>query len=134
MSYELYIPPKRLYYNQTNGQFLKGHPNCNKGKKWDEFMPKKAQERCKKGWANVDKFRCRKNGGKNKRTIVAVDKEGRWTAFESSCSAAKLLQVSQGNIIRCCQKNKTNKTDHHVGGIRFYYESENVWMTKIKQS
>lgn len=57
MSYELYIPPKRLYYNPTNGQFLKGHPNCNKGKKWYEFMPKKAQERCKKGWANVDKFR-----------------------------------------------------------------------------
>ena len=133
MSYELYIPPKRLYYNPTNGQFLKGHPNCNKGKKWDEFMPKDAQERCKKGWSNVDKFRCTKNGGFNKKSIVAIDKNGNWTIFESAHSAARAFGTSQGNVTRCCIRNKNEKkTDHHVSGIRFYYESEKVWMTKIK--
>ena len=134
MTHELYIPPKRIYYNPINGQFLKGHPNCNKGKKWNEFMPKKAQRRCKKGWVNVDKYRCTKNGGKNKKQVVAVDKEGRWTVFDSARKAAMLLQVSQGNITRCCQRNQQKeKTDHHVNNIRFYYANENTWMSKIKQ-
>lgn len=31
-----------------NGQFIKGHKTFNKGKKWDEYMPKKSQINCKK--------------------------------------------------------------------------------------
>jgi hypothetical protein len=31
-----------------NGQFIKGHKTFNKGKKWDEYMPKQSQINCKK--------------------------------------------------------------------------------------
>lgn len=51
---ELYIPRERPKYNPANGQFLKGTEPFNKGKKWDEYMGKRAQRRAMKGWKNLD--------------------------------------------------------------------------------
>lgn len=41
---ELYLPPVLPDYNVKNGQFKKGHVPYNKGKKWSEYMTKRAQK------------------------------------------------------------------------------------------
>ena len=46
---ELYLPPVLPDYNLKTGQFKKGHVPYNKGKKWSEYMTKRAQKRCAKG-------------------------------------------------------------------------------------
>ena len=53
MSVELWLPPTKI--NPKTGCFLKGHAPANKGKTWDEYMPKRSQKRCAKGWKNLDK-------------------------------------------------------------------------------
>ena len=45
---ELYIPPKRIYRNPTNGQFLKGLTPHNKGKKWEDYMDMRKAKRIKR--------------------------------------------------------------------------------------
>ena len=57
MSYELYIPQTYEGRNMVNGRFLKGHTPHNKGKKWSDYLTKRQQRRCAKGWKNVEKFR-----------------------------------------------------------------------------
>ena len=48
MNHELWLPPVRV--NPINNRFQKGHVPANKGKKWDEYMPKQSQRRAAKGW------------------------------------------------------------------------------------
>lgn len=45
---ELYIPPEPKAYNVKTGRFMKGHVPHNKGKKWSDYMSKKAQRRAAK--------------------------------------------------------------------------------------
>ena len=56
MSWELYLPPAPPTRSRTTGRFMKGHRPANKGKKWSEYMPKRSQLRCAKGWENVRKY------------------------------------------------------------------------------
>ena len=64
--------------------------------------------------------------------------------------AAKWVGGNRENVGRCCRCNEAKKvckhdwrpgqakgasrinTDHKYMGIRFYFESDNVWTTKIK--
>jgi hypothetical protein len=155
MSYgELTLPPVWDGINKQTGRFLKGHVPANKGKKWSDYMCKRAQKRCAKGWKNLDKHR-NKNGradtaGRCRKQVVAVMDDGSWLLFHYIGPAAAWVGGSRENVGRCCRYNQAKKvckhdwrpgqakgasrinTDHRYMGIRFYFENDNVWTTKIK--
>ncbi len=152
-NYELQLEPVRMNHNPITGKFLKGHLNVNKGKTWDEFMPKRAKRKCRKGWKNLDIYRDKAlqnrspMAGSPKRKVIAVSKDGRWTCFESIRRAEEIIGCSRGAIQNVCRKNQKRKvvhstngkptgkvnTDYSRGGIRFYFEDDPIWMTKIKR-
>jgi hypothetical protein len=157
MSYgELILPSVWTGINKQTGRFLKGHVPANKGKKWSDYMGKRTQKRAMKGWKNLDLHR-NKNGRPDtadrcRKQVIAVLDDGRWYHFGYVEAAAQWLQDRLGiacnreNIGRCCRCNQSRKrlkkpwghpsdkvnTDHKYKGIRFYFESDNVWTTKIK--
>ena len=142
---ELTLPPIRLSYNKQTGRFMKGHTPANKGKKWSEWMGKRAQKRAAKGWANLDKYRPTTrpdNAGRCRKQVIAVLDDGRWCVLPYIGAAGEWVGGNRENVRRCCQYNlrrHVNKktgavnTDHKYKGIRFYYESDNIWTLKVKQ-
>lgn len=153
-NYELRLEPVRLNRNPITGIFLKGHRNVNKGKKWDDFMPKRSQRKCRRGWKNFDKYRAKaiqnrsQRAGVPKRKVIAVYEDGRWTCFESIRGASDVIGCGHWSIWNCCRKNQKRKvvhstngkptgkvnTDYSRGGIRFYFEDDPIWLTKIKRN
>lgn len=155
MSYgELTLPPVWTGINKQTGRFLKGNIPANKGKKWSEYMGKRAQKRAAKGWKNLDLHR-NKNGrpataGRRPKQVVAVMDDGSWLLFPYIGPAAEWVGGSRENVGRCCRLNESKKvckhdwrqgqpkgasrvnTDHKYMGIRFYFETDNVWTTKIR--
>lgn len=149
----LYIPSDWTGINPHNGRFMKGHEPHNKGKKWEEYLPKKSQRRMKKGWKNLDKYRnC--NGrsdvaGRCKKEVVAVRNNGKYHIFDFVGAAAEWLGGSRENVGRCCRLNASRKeckhdwrpgfnkgadlvnTDHQYKGVRFYFADDPIWMEKI---
>lgn len=155
MSYgELYIAPVCTGINKQNGRFLKGHIPHNKGKKWSDYMSKRMQKRCAKGWKNLDKYRPKERPdqvGRCLKQVVAVFDDGRWLVFPSVVAAAEWLGGNRSNIGRCCRQNKAKKvcqhdwrprqpkgasrinTDHRYMGMRWYFETDDVWTEKISK-
>lgn len=155
MSYgELTLPPVWTGINKQNGRFLKGHVPANKGKKWADYMGKRAMKRAAKGWANVISHRPKSRpdtAGRCRKQVIAVMDDGRWFHFAYLGDAAKWVGGSRENVGRCCRCNQEKKvckhdwrpgqskgssrvnTDHKYMGIRFYFESDNVWTTKIQR-
>jgi len=151
MSYgELSLPPLRTGVNKLNGRFTKGHVPANKGKKWSDYMGKRAQKRAAKGWKNLDLHR-NKNGrpdtaGRCRKKVVAVLDDGSWLVFSYLTPAAEWIGGSRENVGRCCRQNNSKRelckpngkpsgrvnTDHRYLGVRFYFESDNTWLKKIK--
>jgi len=141
---ELYIPPIRKPYNPTNGQFLKGHEPHNKGKRWDEWMSKRGQRRVRKGWVNLSEYRPKTRPDTAERCrvqVIAVMDDGTWLVLPYIGAAGEWIGGCRENVRRCCQFNRRrhiNKktgavnTDHKYKGVRFYYESDSIWTTKIK--
>lgn len=157
MSYgEFTLPPIYTGVNNMTERFMKGHVPANKGKRWGDYMGKRSQKRCAKGWKNLDLHR-NKNGrpdtaGRCRKPVIAVMDDGRWQYFSYLGSAAEWLgNCNRENIGRCCRENESKKvckhdwrpnqtkgasrvnTDHKYMGIRWYFESDNVWTEKIKQ-
>jgi hypothetical protein len=143
---ELYIEPPRFNCNVKNGQFLKGSTPFNKGRKWSEWMTKRVQKRAKKGWANLDKYRPKTrpdNAGRCRKAVIAVADDGTWQWFPSISHVGEMLGVCRENVRRCCKTNRKGvtptkswkrvNTDHKYKGLRFYYESDNIWLEKIKK-
>lgn len=144
---ELYIPQERPTRNALTGRFLKGCTPYNKGKKWSDYMGKRAMKRAAKGWKNLELHR-NKNGrpdtaGRCRKEVIAVMDDGTWKHFQYLGSAGEWIGGSRENVGRCCRCNearhvnkKTGKvnTDHKYMGVRFYFESDTIWMNKIKQS
>lgn len=142
---ELYLPPEPLRYNPQNGQFLPGHTPHNKGKKWSEYVGKRAQKRMKKGWANLATHRPTSRpdtSGRCRKQVIAVMDDGTWRHFAFLGSAAEWVGGSRENVGRCCRLNaarhankKTGKinTDHRYNGIRFYFEDDTIWLVKTNQ-
>lgn len=148
---ELVLPTVWTGRNKITGRFLKGHVPANKGKKWSEFMSKRAQRRSAKGWKNLDLHRRRPDtAGRSPKQVVAVFDDGQFLVFPYIGEAAKWLgDGSRENIGRCCRENASRKvckndwrkgqrkgasrvnTDHRYMGIRWYFESDDVWTTKI---
>lgn len=140
-----YIPPKR------KGRFKKGHVPYNKGKKWDEYLPKAMQTKYLKHLKRVQfkkgnpSYRP-ETAGRPKRKVIAVYDDGRFFVIPSLSKARELMDVSSGVIRECCKKNRARRmlrnkngkplnkvnTDYRCRGIRFYYEDDPIWTTKIK--
>ena len=146
MSYgELTLPPVWTGINKQNGRFLKGHEPHNKGKKWSEWMSKRGQRKVRKGWQNVLDHRPKTRpdtAGRCRKPVVAIRDDGSWCVFPFLGAAAEWCGGRRENVRRCCQYNSASRvnkktgrinTDHRYMGIRFYYESDNVWTTKIRQ-
>ena len=151
MSYgELTLPPVWTGINKQTGRFLKGHEPHNKGKKWSEWMSKRGQRKVRKGWQNVLDHRPKKRpdtAGRCRKQVIAVMDDGSWLLFPYLGVAAQWVGGSRENVGRCCRCNQSRKllkkswghpsdkvnTDHKYMGIRFYFESDNVWTTKIRQ-
>ena len=143
-TYELYIQPeRRKTYNTKNGQFLKGNVPHNKGKKWSQWMGKRAQKRAAKGWKNLDLHRPKTRpdtAGRCSIEVVAVRDDGTWSVFSSLSEAARRVGGCSTNISRCARLNRDGKrvkwggtnNDHRYKGIRWYYEADDIWTTKIK--
>lgn len=137
MSYgELRFGPIYTGRDRTTGRFLKGCVPANKGMTWDEFMPKRSQRRSAKGWKNLEKHRCKgggPNSGRPKKRVVAVMDSGKWVVFPSISAAGKWLGGRTENVGRCCRGNALYhaNTDHRYMGIRFYFESNDIWIQKV---
>lgn len=156
MSYgELTLPPVYSGVNAKNGRFMKGHVPHNKGKRWAEYMGKRAMKRASKGWENVVIHRPKKRSdvaGRCRKPVVAVTDDGRWCVFPHSGYAAQWVGGNRSNVGRCCRENQARyecrhnwrpgqtkgaslvNTDHKYRGIRFYFESDNAWITKIRKT
>ena len=89
---ELKIPTERLGHNPVNGQFLKGHVPFNKGKKWSEYMKKRAMKRSMKGWENLRKYqpKTRPDNCGRCRKAVKVHSEYPELRVKKSCLGSKL--------------------------------------------
>lgn len=143
MSWELYLPPVRPNRNRRTGRFLKGCTPANKGKTWDEYMPKRSQKRCAKGWKNLNKYRPKErpdNAGRSRKKCVLLSDKGNFLVFEYIGAAAEWLNGSRENISRCCRQNaarhanrKTGRTntDHKYMGYRWYFYSDQCWFDKV---
>ncbi len=149
MSYELTFPPAFTGRSPQTGRFLKGHVPANKGRKWCEYMGKRAQRRAAKGWKNLDVHRPRRradNAGRCRKKVIAVCDDGSWCMIPDIGAASQWCGGRRENVRRCCQQNHDARplkksaghqpgyvnTDHRYLGIRFYYENDNIWTTKIK--
>ena len=151
---ELTLPPVRSTHNKQNGRFLKGHTPWNKGKKWSECFGERAQKRMARGWKNLDKYRPKErpdNAGRCRKQVIAVLDDGKWLYFSYLGAAAKWCGGLRENVGRCCRLNAAKKvckidwrpyqkkgasrinTDHRYKGVRFYFEDDNIWTTKVKQ-
>ena len=74
--------------------------------------------------------------------------DGRWCVFSYVGAAAAWVGGERGNVSRCCRQNQSRaalrdtwgrltgrvNTDHRYKGVRFYFESDNIWTTKIKKT
>lgn len=136
---ELYLPP--IINNvKSDGRFKKGVVPFNKGKKWEEYTTEDARKRMAKGWENLKKYRCTSNGGMNKKQIIGVREDGTWRCFASAHAASSILGIDRGNISKCANRNLKKRkspikgsinTNYSYKGYRFYFESDDIWLTKI---
>lgn len=124
---ELYIPPKRIYRNPINGQFLKGLAPHNKGKKWEDYMDMRKAKRVKR--IAIQNLRRDNNiGGWNARKIVAVKDGILLGVFSSSCDAERKTGISARNIRSCCNNKRKN-----AGGYMWFFESDSEWCKLINR-
>lgn len=148
-AYELYIPTPPPSYNKKTGRFLKGAKPWNKGKTWDEMMPKFSQRRCAKGWKNLKKYRPKirpDTAGRCRKKVVAVTDGCKFKIFDYVGDAAIWVGGLRENVGRCCRYNQSRpilhdvkgrpidrvNTDHKYMGIRFYFYDDSIWWEKIK--
>lgn len=152
MALELYLPPVNPLVSKKTGQFLRGHVPANKGKKWDEYLSKRAQRRSAKGWKNLETHRPKERpdtaGRCRKKTVVVTD-DGKFKIFTYLKEAAEWIGGSRENVGRCCRSNMSKKvckhdwrqgqpkgasrvnTDHKYKGYRFYFFDDPCWWDKV---
>ena len=112
-SYELYIPKEKEKYPS---RFKEGYIPHNKGKKWNEWLPKEEQEKALKRLNR--KGNAKNIAGINKIPIIGY-KDGQIIGFySSSIEAGKLLGITARNIRSCCVGER--KT---AGGFTWRYDT-----------
>jgi len=143
----LYIPDANATgTGRHTTKYQKGCTPHNKGKKWGEFLGKRAQKKCAKGWGNLTKYRVQPMTmpdvvAKRSKPVIAVFPDGAWKWYANARHAAESLGGARTHICQVCNNNLTNaptrykgnNTDHAHKGVRFYYETDNNWLNKIKQ-
>ena len=116
-------------YNRLNGQFLKGHEPCNKGKPWNEWLPVEAQKKIIK---NLNKVRPKGGNpiipGYNRKKVVMVTPKGNWAVFESAAEAGRKMNLIKRNITHCCQGKR-----HKCGGRWWFYWDDDRWPIKLRE-
>lgn len=118
--------PIQIPIQQRNakGQFNKGCTSCNKGKKWDDWLSKEAQEKIKKSHSNNGRMDI---GGWNKRAVLAIKDRKIVGYFESATDASKKTLITRRNITSVCQGKRK-----HAGGFQWFYEDEvGKWIKEI---
>jgi len=115
MSNELWLPPTKV--NPKNGRFQKGHVPANKGKKWDEFMSKRSQRRCAKGWVNVEKYRPKKRSdiaGRCKKKVVVVTDDGKFKELKNGQSEMQAFDMQVSDLISCIDSALDRMSLHSI--------------------
>ena len=148
MSMELLIEQPRPTRNKVTGRFLKGHVPHNKGKKCDEWMDGRKQKRVKRiAVDNLNRNRNKNgrpdNAGRCRKKVVAVTDDGTMHVFSYVGAAAQWIGGSRENVGRCCRYNAARhvdtrsgniNTDHRYKGVRWYFESDPIWVSKISKN
>lgn len=132
---ELNLGPVPTFRDATNGRFMKGHIPANKGKKWSEYLSRRAQRGSAKGWKNLELHRHRPpNAGRAPKPVVAIMDDGRFKILPSLREAGEWCGGHWENVGRCCRENALRhvNTDHRYKGIRFYFMSDDSWICKRK--
>ena len=147
-NWELHLPPARPDRNPLNGRFLKGRVPMNKGLRWDDYMPKRSQRRSAKGWKNLQKHRVHSpNAGRKRKPVIALMDDGKIQYFPALLSASVWIGGNVEGVRTCCRLNLSRKelngptgrprgkvnTDHRYKGVRFYFEEDPIWMSKINK-
>lgn len=150
-AWELTLPPERPQRDPTTGRFLPGCTPFTKGKKWADYVDGRKQRKMRRiALENLAKHRPKKrpdNAVRCRKPVIAVMDDGTWHWFGAMCLAAEWVGGNQTNVRRCCRENRSGRilkgprgrptgkvnTDHKYKGVRWYYESDNLWTTKIKQ-
>lgn len=140
---ELYLPPVL-----EAPKAARKRQNPNKGRKWDEWMPKRAQKKIRRALALAAErrrgtHRLYQSGGRKKRKVIAVLDDGQWTCFESQASAARAIGTTPSVVSCICYRNKRGSEtrepqrhpnhDYRCHGVRLYYENDRHWMERIRQ-
>ena len=117
----------------TEGKPVKGYIPWQKGKKWDEFMPKESQKA-------IREKSCIRMGST---PIVSIDKEGTVMHHKGIKLAAEHFHFHEGNISKCCTLNhntdpspiyKKINNRHKCKGILFYYEKDrHLWKNQERK-
>lgn len=142
MNHELTFSPTRPSRNSL-GQFNKGHKPHNIGKNWSDYLSKRAQRKCAKGWKNLEKHRPKTrpdNAGRCNRRCVVITDDLKFKIFESLKDAALWVGGNRENVRRCCKENiahtplkrKKVNTDHKYKGYRFYFYNDPQWWDKLE--
>ena len=134
---ELYLGEDRPQRNAKTGRFLKGCTPYNKGKKWDECLSPESQEHCRRGWENLKTHRPKRHsplaGNRPPREVIALNDEGQWRVLPSITKAAEWAGCATNTVWRCCRNNARHlkNTDYKCKGFRFYYETDDIWLSKV---
>ena len=118
---ELYLERERLQRHYIKGYFLKGAIPHNKGKKWDEWLPKKYQKATLK---RLSKYRTgRKDiGGEAAKECIGI-KDGKVYAFAHSVEAEKITGVCSRNIRHCYNGERPT-----AGGFKWFLKESEEWL------
>jgi hypothetical protein len=136
-AHELIFTERPTLQNKVTGHYMKGHIPFNKSRKWSEYMSKRSQRRCARGWANIDKFRNKGAcAGWNKRAVVAITEDGVFVGrFESGMSAARASGAQPRNINLCCRKMRRHAGKTIDGRrLRWFYENDDRWINEIRNN
>lgn len=80
-------------------------------------------------------------------SVVAVLDDGSYIKFPSVMAATEWIGMKETSVSVCCRlnlrKNVVKKrgrskgyhinTEHRIKGVRWYYEEDDVWKTKIRE-
>lgn len=113
-------------------------------KETDEYLRRLASKRFKEQ-------KHPENAGVAKRRVIMITNKGKFFVFESINDAARKVGLEPHNIGRCCRSNAARRvkqrtwtkyasrgedklinTDHRYKGVRWYFEDDDIWPTKIQ--
>lgn len=117
---ELYLEREKPTRNAKNGRYLKGCKPWNTGKTMRGHMTEEEYNRMvERGRANLDRCRGALKGrpAHNKKKVIAVTRDGRWTCFDSIRKASEITGADVGHIIKVCKHKLIT-----AKGYRWFYE------------